>query len=137
MFDLIASVRATLGEAALDAVIDARYEETRKHYAERIEPEPTLEAKLVALAELRTAEGYMAVIDRHDDAWLFTEHHCPISAAATTCQGFCRNELELFESLLDVPVERVEYLLDGGARCAYRIAVPNPTNPSVAQGGTS
>ena len=122
--DLIRSVRAILGESALDAVIDARYRETLDSYIGQLADAPTLDAKLRRLAELRADEGYMAVVERREGDWIFTEHHCPICAAATECQGFCRNELELFREVLGVDVERVEYLLDGGARCAYRIRLP-------------
>ena len=130
--ELIASVKVTLGEAALDAVIDARYRQTLEHYQERLAGFTSLDARLRRLAELRSEEGYMAVVEVREDDWLLTEHHCPICAAATACQGFCRNELELFEALLDVPVERTEYLLDGGARCAYRIAPARIERPHAA-----
>ena len=75
------------------------------------------------LADLRREEGYMAEARRDGRSWVLVEHHCPICAAATACQGFCRNELALFRSVLgpDVTVERTEYLLEGGDRCAYRI----------------
>jgi predicted ArsR family transcriptional regulator len=50
------------------------------------------------------------------------ENHCPICAAARACQGFCRSELALFEMLLaPARVVRVEHLLEGARRCAYRI----------------
>jgi predicted ArsR family transcriptional regulator len=54
---------------------------------------------------------------------MLVEHHCPICAAAQACQGFCRNELELFRRVLGpgVTVDRTEYLLGGDQRCAYRI----------------
>lgn len=105
-------------------MIEARYRETLAAYEARLADAPTFDTKLRRLAELRADEGYMAVVERREDDWLFTEHHCPICAAATECQGFCRNELELFQQVLGAEVERVEYLLDGGARCAYRIHQP-------------
>ena len=51
------------------------------------------------------------------------ENHCPICAAARVCQGFCRSELALFREVLgpEVAVERVEHILAGARRCAYRI----------------
>ena len=47
----------------------------------------------------------------------------PICAAASSCQGFCRAELQMFRTLLGekAEVERVEHLLSGARRCAYRI----------------
>ena len=57
------------------------------------------------------------------EGYLLVEDHCPICAAATTCQGFCSIELEIFGSLLDGgwQIERRDHLLSGARRCAYRI----------------
>ena len=58
-----------------------------------------------------------------DGSLLLVENHCPICAAATACQGFCRAELEVFRSVLgpDVTVERVDHIVAGGRRCSYTI----------------
>jgi predicted ArsR family transcriptional regulator len=58
-----------------------------------------------------------------EGGWLLVEDHCPICAAATQCQGFCRSELALFRRCLgpEATVERTEHLLAGARRCAYRI----------------
>jgi predicted ArsR family transcriptional regulator len=62
-------------------------------------------------------------------AFLFIEHHCPICAAATACQGFCATELDLFRRVLgpDASVERTEHIVSGDRRCVYRVtAAPRP-----------
>ncbi len=121
---LIESIRRSLGEAALEAVIAERETASRARYREGLAGVKTLKARVKRLADLRTAEGYMAEVERlPDQSWLLAENHCPICAAARSCQGFCRHELELFRELLgpQVGVERVEYILGGGRRCAYRI----------------
>jgi predicted ArsR family transcriptional regulator len=82
------------------------------------------------LARIRTEEGYMAEVKPDvKKSFLFIENHCPICAAATVCKGFCTTELDLFRSVLGpgVTVERVEHIVSGDRRCAYRIAaVPDP-----------
>jgi predicted ArsR family transcriptional regulator len=52
------------------------------------------------------------------------ENHCPICAAATLCQSFCRSELEIFQDVLGpgARVERTDHILAGARRCAYRIS---------------
>lgn len=77
------------------------------------------------LADLRTAEGYVAEsVEQPNGDVLLIEHHCPICDAASTCQGFCTAELQLFERALgpDVNVAREQHLLSGDTRCAYRIS---------------
>jgi predicted ArsR family transcriptional regulator len=121
---LIDSIRRTLGEAALEKVVAERETSSRARYRESLAGLKTLRAKLKRLAELRSAEGYMADLEALPGrSWILAENHCPICAAAQCCQGFCRHELEMFRELLgpDVAVEREEYILSGGRRCAYRI----------------
>jgi predicted ArsR family transcriptional regulator len=64
-----------------------------------------------------------------DGSLLLVENHCPICAAAATCQGFCRSELEVFQDVLgpSVAIERIEHILAGARRCAYRIREKNET----------
>lgn len=52
----------------------------------------------------------------------------PICAAASHCQGFCRAELDMFRDLLGAAavVDRIEHLLAGARRCAYRIRPLRP-----------
>ena len=122
---LIESVRSIFGEAGLDRLIEARQGAMVATYRHALEPYPELGDRVRVLARLRTDEGYMAECEmRGDGSFLLIENHCPICAAAKTCQGFCRSELELFQAAFgaDMSVTRQEHLLSDGRRCVYRIA---------------
>ena len=70
------------------------------------------------------AGTYMAEFEAEPDgSFLLIENHCPICAAAKTCQGFCRSELELFRAAFgtEALVMRQEHLLSNGRRCVYRV----------------
>jgi predicted ArsR family transcriptional regulator len=121
---LLRHMRSVLGQAALDRVIEARERETRTAYRQALAGAGDIEARLARLAALRSAEGYMAEWQRLPEGdWLLVENHCPICAAATACQGFCRAELAIFRDVLGpgCRVEREEHILHGARRCAYRI----------------
>lgn len=120
---LIEAMRAEFGEAGLDRLIARREREMAESYKAALAPKPSLEGKIAALAALRAAEGYMARWEAAPDGFLLIEDHCPICAAAKACQGFCRSELALFEVALGpgCRVERIDHLLAGARRCAYRI----------------
>jgi predicted ArsR family transcriptional regulator len=121
---LLGAIRSELGEKALDRLIEARARQSRASYAVLMEGATGLEERVARLAEVRRREGYMAEWRAEGDAYLLIENHCPICAAATACQGFCRSELELFCAALgeDVSVEREEHIVNGDRRCVYRIA---------------
>lgn len=119
---LIESIRATVGEEGLDAIVAARTLDQTNDYRARL---GTMPDPVAGLAEIRTDEGYMAEVVDADDGRgrLLIEHHCPICDAARTCQGLCRSELELFQSVLGpaLSVTREQHLLSGDERCVYRV----------------
>jgi predicted ArsR family transcriptional regulator len=123
--DLIGSIRAELGETAFTRLLDRRAEEITATYRKQLDREPDVAGKLRALAETRSAEGYMARLEEQSDGrYLLVEDHCPICAAATICQGFCGVELRVFRNLLgpDWQIERQDHLFAGARRCTYLIA---------------
>lgn len=119
---LIGSIRQLFGEEGLDRLITQREIETRDMYLNACAGLP-LAQRLERLAEIRSAEGYMAHITEDEAGWLLVEEHCPICAAAKTCQGFCRSELQIFQEVLAdcATITREEHLLSGGLRCVYRV----------------
>lgn len=120
---LIRHATALLGPQALEQLIAAREAQSEQQYRARLQGARGLAGRVQRLAELRAEEGYLARAEPAGRAWLLIEDHCPICAAATDCQGFCRSELALFQRVLGegVRVERAEHLLAGARRCVYRI----------------
>jgi len=123
--ELLDNIRAELGEAALETVIAARERRTGSLYRAAMEGCDSLDEKLTVLTRLRSAEGYMADwYEAEDGTRRLVEHHCPICAAATACQGFCRSELAIFRQLLgpSVDIRRDEHIVKGGRRCTYVVS---------------
>ena len=120
---LLRSVKKLLGDNALDLLISDREKSVYNRYEKELEGSETLEQKLDVLSKIRSEEGYMAEWKKTDDAYYLVENHCPICAAATECQGFCRSELHNFKKLIgsEYDMERVEYIVENGNRCVYKI----------------
>jgi predicted ArsR family transcriptional regulator len=122
---MISAVISVFGQKGMDQLIDAREATMRANYTEAMRGARSLKARLERLAEIRSREGYMAEFrsDEQGEGFLFIENHCPICTAAQACTGFCRSELQLFDEVLgpDVSVSRIEHVLAGARRCAYRV----------------
>ncbi|WP_104380951.1 metalloregulator ArsR/SmtB family transcription factor [Sphingobacterium sp. HMA12] len=120
---LLQSIKQLLGENALDLLITDRESKVYQRYNNALSGIETLENKLDIMAMKRTEEGYMAEWKKEADSYLFIENHCPICAAATECQGFCRSELHNFQQLIgpSYTIDRIEYIIEDAARCTYRI----------------
>lgn len=122
--DLLHSIRASFGEEGIERILEVHNLTQKKQYQEQLLDATNLKARLQMLFMTRMNEGYFAEVQEQEDgSYLFIQKHCPIIEVAAICTGICRNELELFQSVLgdNVNIERVEYLLSGGSRCAYRI----------------
>ena len=120
---LIDSVKVVFGEQGLDQLIKQREQDAYAAYDKEMQKSSSLKEKVATLTELRKQEGYMATWSEEEDAFWLMENHCPICAAATKCQNFCRSELELFQQLFEgvAKVTRTEHIIEGARRCAYRI----------------
>ncbi len=123
--ELIDAIREATGEEGLDEVIRVRSKRQLDAYQRIVGGDDTpLTDRVDSLAGQRTAEGYLAEVTALDNgALLLVEHNCPICDAAASCQNLCREELEIFQSVLGkhVSVERTTHVLAGDQRCSYEI----------------
>ena len=121
---LLGAMRRAFGEAGLEKLLALRTAEQIALYGEALAPATDLQGRLEALAARRSAEGYMAEVRREGPGqYLLVENHCPVCAAAASCQGLCAAELAVFQSVLgpEVAIERSDHILAGARRCAYRV----------------
>ena len=122
--DILRSISEVLGPEALDRIIAEREGVTLEKYRTAMSGCSDTRDRLEKLAEMRSAEGYMAQVEVDDDGTLrLVENHCPICAAASFCQGFCRAEKAVFQNVLgpNVRIERDEHIVGGGRRCTYLV----------------
>ena len=122
--ELIEVIRSSLGEDSLNVLIDKRHEPLLEKYKKAMKDAgEALELRIETLAELRNHEGYMTEVRLTPAGWLLIENHCPIRAVAECCQQLCHSELQIFRELFRrrAEVERIDHLLAGARRCAYRI----------------
>lgn len=126
--NLLQAMREVFGEAGLDKLLALRMQQQVAAYQARISRADPLAQKLQTLATLRNEEGYMAaLVTTAEGEFLLVENHCPICDAAKHCLQLCHRELETFQTVLGdgIVVERVEHLLAGSRRCAYRVKPMN------------
>lgn len=120
---LLTNIRNLLGPEALETLIKAKQKTDFLRYSEALKEAHTTQERLVRLTEARSREGYMAELHPTEDGWLFIENHCPICAAASSCNGFCQSEIDTIRRLLGekIHVERENHAAHGDRRCTYHI----------------
>jgi predicted ArsR family transcriptional regulator len=120
---LMDSIKEALGQEQLDTVIALREKKANLKYIEALKNVPELEEKISRLAALRNSDGYLAEWSKDGDGFVLIENHCPICAAAQRCADLCDAELNTFKEIFGekVSVERVDHIIAGSRRCAYKI----------------
>lgn len=125
LVNLLQSVQQVFGDEGLENLLAERTRTQIQTYAAQLPEQDHWKARVKTLAQLRGQEGYMAeVIEESDEVLLLVENHCSVQAAAQNCQRLCESELTTFSTLLGptVTIDRVEHIVKGDRRCAYRIS---------------
>ncbi|HEY0177518.1 MAG TPA: MarR family transcriptional regulator [Pedobacter sp.] len=120
---LMEVMKETLGEQAVSKVINANGDKGTSRYLKELEGITDLEQRLTTFVSIRTREGYMAQFIKDEEGFIFIENHCPIGAAAHANPAICAAEFRTLQSVIGetVAIKRIEYIVEGGRRCAYRI----------------
>ena len=105
----------------------------------RLEPLPTLNARVAELAQILDEDGYLADFEHlPDGSHLITEHNCAIFGVAMKYAQACSSEIEFIRvSLPEATVERVAHMVGGAHVCAYAItpaAVSRASKPRKSKG---
>ncbi|MDO7743547.1 MAG: MarR family transcriptional regulator [Pedobacter sp.] len=119
---LMEVMKETLGELAVAQVISANGDKGTNKYLQEMTGVMDLEGRISKFVAIRSREGYMAQYIKDEDGFILIENHCPICAAAQANREICQAELKTLQSVFsDTIIRRIEYIIEGGRRCAYRI----------------
>jgi predicted ArsR family transcriptional regulator len=89
-------------------------------YAAELQGLP-LEQRLPRLMEMLAAEGFDAEYEWVGERLVIRELGCPYVQVGRMHPEVCAVDTRFIATALDLPVERVECLLDGAARCTFQV----------------
>jgi predicted ArsR family transcriptional regulator len=107
--------------------------ELERRYATALaKAEPTLPARVQALAEALSSDGYAAAAGPAptvgpansgfaDNGAQICQHHCPVAHVAAEFPQLCEAETEAFGRLLDAPVRRLATIAHGDGICTTHV----------------
>ncbi len=82
----------------------------------------SLDEQVEILTQLRSQEGALADLSRVEGGYLIRQRHCPVFSCASKHPAVvCQAELVYFNKLLDTPVERRDWMLNGDSCCTFFI----------------
>jgi DeoR family suf operon transcriptional repressor len=112
----------TLGKEQVSEVLQKQWQRKAQNYKLQLGG-GSLKQRLEKLAELRRSEGYVTewFPVEGTEGFIFTEYNCAIAHVAESFPSVCGHELEMFATVLDCPVERTHWMVNGEHRCGYLI----------------
>jgi DeoR family suf operon transcriptional repressor len=113
----------TLGKEQVSEVLQKQWQRKAQNYKSQLGG-GSLKQRLEKLAEIRRSEGYVTEwfpMEGENQSFIFTEYNCVIAHVAESFPSVCGHELEMFATVLDCPVERTHWMVNGEHRCGYLI----------------
>ena len=95
-----------------------------QRYSEEL-AELSLEAKLNRLTELLAEEGFEAEVELADGQVFIREMSCPYYRIGSSHPEVCMVDQEFIANLLDLPIERVKWIMNGDEYCTFKASIPN------------
>ncbi len=128
---LLDSMRAFLPPETLTSLLNQQAIDKAELYRSHLGDVP-LSQRVERLANLRRDEGYVSecLPDEDGNSWRLHEMHCSVQRIAEEFPAVCDQELLLIRRTFpDCSVERVNWRLEGGHACGFRIT-PSPAAAS-------
>ncbi|QPT53473.1 helix-turn-helix transcriptional regulator [Rothia kristinae] len=146
--DSLRTLRAALGEGALERFAQSRFEEMERRYRPVVEAAgPDIGARARALGDAMTRDGFVAststmAMSEAAKAVELPEHllssvqlcqgHCPVRDLAEEFPEFCDEETRMIASLLGVDVRRLSTMAGGAHVCTTHIPLARGAQASVS-----
>jgi len=89
-------------------------------------------ARLAAVAQLLSDEGYMAEAETSGSGGVLVEHNCAIQAVAERFPEICAAEARFLASVLGAAVDRQGHILSGCSACEYRVRFESADDGAAA-----
>jgi predicted ArsR family transcriptional regulator len=91
---------------------------------------PELGARVQALAEALSADGYAASTGPAPSGEQICQHHCPVAHVAAEFPQLCEAETEAFGRLLGTPVQRLATIAHGDGICTTHVTDLGKATPA-------
>lgn len=123
-------MQAQMGSEALMGFANARASEIERNLAPIIDSAGSSAARVDALAQFLTVEGYAASVLPRAQGEELCQHHCPIAHVASQFPQLCEAETQAFSRLLGTHVQRLATIAHGDGVCTTYIPNVSHTSPT-------
>lgn len=116
------------GREAAVALLEARYQKLTEQLQQELN-EADAPQRIQALAQVFSADGYMAEANVDAKTGTLVHHNCAVEAVARQFPELCAAEARFLATVLGADVQREQHILAGCNTCEYRVRF-KPTHPT-------
>lgn len=124
--DVLTFLHDERGKTEMIAFLRWRQKRQQEHYAGALDGIAELDDRVELLAELLSADGFLAEAQGDANGYELTQKHCAIKDAAAAHPQLCAFEAALFREVLGARVSRRQTIAGGSATCVCDVR-PEPT----------
>ncbi|HEX5438264.1 MAG TPA: helix-turn-helix domain-containing protein [Gemmatimonadaceae bacterium] len=137
LLDAIEAVREMSGSDGVVRILERRWAAAVRDAVPELNGLP-LRERAERLAELLTADGYMAEAEAHSPTEItIRQHNCAIHAVAQRVPEVCEAEARFLSGALGASVTRESHILEGCNSCTYTVCAPHTADERTAAAGTA
>jgi predicted ArsR family transcriptional regulator len=122
---LLDQLKDSLPEESLKSIFNQMAVNLASAYAHKAK-NLSLEERLEYLKEILSKEGFTVDWEKDSDRYLITELSCPYYHIGQNHPEVCALDQTLISTLLSVPAEKIQCVLNGDSRCAYIVTDCKP-----------
>jgi len=122
--DLLSAIESNLSEQRVIQILKKQTVQKAITYQKKI-GKGSLNERLTKLIELRKQEGYLSELSLSSDGlgWYLNAFYCSIRSIAEKYPVVCDQELTLLREIFpDCHIERVQWRLESGHSCGFRVS---------------
>jgi predicted ArsR family transcriptional regulator len=121
---LLDQVKESLPKQTVRKLFTDMARELASDYAQQVETLP-IEAKLDAIKTMLSEEGFSVEWEKRGDTYMIHEVTCPYYHVGQNHPEVCAVDQTLISTVLSIPVEKVNCILNGDRLCTYVISKQN------------
>ena len=122
---LLDQLKDTVPQSFIDMLFTQMAEELLVEYQDRLE-DLSMEDRLELVTELLTDEGFIVEWEKRGDEYIIRESNCPYYYIGQDHPEICKVDQTLISTVLSVPVNKINCMLDGDAHCTYTVTELSP-----------
>lgn len=117
---LLGEMKDSLPEGSVNAMFNHIADDLVEQFRQQLQGLP-LESRMNRLAELLKDEGFEIEVEFGDGQVLIKEMTCPYLHVGREHPEVCLIDRHLIAAALELPVERISWLLEGDRHCTYAV----------------